>query len=759
VSGIPHAQFGGYLSSVGGGTDMYPTYLNKYNQVVNQNAPLSITQTVNISGNNLVIQANVEVTSDVTSASNRIQYILVNHQNDEYFSSAIYYSDEAFNLTTVGETQTFEHSIQIQDWWDLEQISAITIVQSWQNKHVLQADIVEISLDNMLQYSSQISDLLSDNDSDGVINPGETISYEITIENTSEILSSDNLVATISFDSEMLQTIDDPSFTFSDQIAIGESISFGFEILINSEIDLGAYNLTLNLVSDYTDTYGNEYVYDGNFIFQLDVSLNQANWPINIGYAVESSPAVIDINGDGNKEIIFGDYDGKLHVIDINGVEIEGFPFATNDDIWGSPAVADLEGDGDIEIVITSKDKHLYILNADGSIQTNYFANQYLMGTPALGNIDDDSELEIVFGGYDSNGEIFVINPNGTDVEGFPYLVDEKIQRGVALADFNDSGKANIVFGTDSEEIFMIKYDATIVDGFPVQLGGDIRTAPSILDVSGVKCIFVGSKDDNFYYIQDDGTINFSIETNGDILTSPAFDHDGYVYFGSKDGFLYAVDLDGNAKEDYPIYLGNDVISSIAIADLDGDNISDIVTGNVDGSVFAIDNPNYPIHNYSPIKSGMVIEDIDGDGDLETIFGTSIGVVIIDNKEQSSIIEDDWNMYRGNLLRNGFIDIPFVGIDDEVIVLDYKLHNAYPNPFNPSTVISFTIPMDIDANDATSLKIYNVSGRLIETLDNSNITPGYNKITWKADNQPSGLYFVTITSGDFKRTQKVMLLK
>ena len=65
-----------------------------------------------------------------------------------------------------------------------------------------------------------------------------------------------------------------------------------------------------------------------------------------------------------------------LHVLDPTGIELSGFPLNIGGenglDVWGSPAVSDLEGDGDIEIVIGSKNKHLFIVNSDGSVQVDY---------------------------------------------------------------------------------------------------------------------------------------------------------------------------------------------------------------------------------------------------------------------------------------------------------------------------------------------------------------------------------------------------
>ena len=85
VSGLPHVEFGGYLESVGGGGNMYPTYLSKYNQLVNDGSPLSITQTVNVAGGNIIMQATVSVTDEITTTNNQIIFLTSHHYDDDYF--------------------------------------------------------------------------------------------------------------------------------------------------------------------------------------------------------------------------------------------------------------------------------------------------------------------------------------------------------------------------------------------------------------------------------------------------------------------------------------------------------------------------------------------------------------------------------------------------------------------------------------------------------------------------------------------------
>ena len=102
------------------------------------------------------------------------------------------------------------------------------------------------------------------------------------------------------------------------------------------------------------------------------------------------------------------------------------------------------------------------------------------------------------------------------------------------------------------------------------------------------------------------------------------------------------------------------------------------------------------------------------------------------------------------------VSLPQVEINDEVhIPSQIDLFPAYPNPFNPVTKIRFSI----GNTELHSLQIYDITGRLVETLMDELLDAGEYEIMWNASTQPSGIYFVQLVSGSNIQTEKVILLK
>ena len=94
-------------------------------------------------------------------------------------------------------------------------------------------------------------------------------------------------------------------------------------------------------------------------------------------------------------------------------------------------------------------------------------------------------------------------------------------------------------------------------------------------------------------------------------------------------------------------------------------------------------------------------------------------------------------------------------VELESVPEEFGLDSAYPNPFNPVTTLSFKLPMD----SQVAIQVYNIQGRLVETLADRSMQAGYHSITWNADQHSSGMYFVKMIAGDRVSTQKLLLVK
>ena len=98
----------------------------------------------------------------------------------------------------------------------------------------------------------------------------------------------------------------------------------------------------------------------------------------------------------------------------------------------------------------------------------------------------------------------------------------------------------------------------------------------------------------------------------------------------------------------------------------------------------------------------------------------------------------------------------YVLVDDRSNLPDQiTLHPNYPNPFNPTTTLSFSLIN----NDHVLLEVYDIKGRNIEILVNSELSIGRHNIQWNGSQYSSGIYFVKLRTENIEMNQKIMLLK
>jgi hypothetical protein len=98
-----------------------------------------------------------------------------------------------------------------------------------------------------------------------------------------------------------------------------------------------------------------------------------------------------------------------------------------------------------------------------------------------------------------------------------------------------------------------------------------------------------------------------------------------------------------------------------------------------------------------------------------------------------------------------------VGIDDETtgIIFHYSLDNNYPNPFNPTTTINYSLA----SSGKVNISVYNILGQEVATLINKYQHAGEHRVAWNGHGLSSGVYIYRLRSNDFVQTKKMMLMK
>lgn len=147
------------------------------------------------------------------------------------------------------------------------------------------------------------------------------------------------------------------------------------------------------------------------------------------------------------------------------------------------------------------------------------------------------------------------------------------------------------------------------------------------------------------------------------------------------------------------------------------------------------------------------------------------------NAASSVLVCPDMSLYvTGTSIENGYISTAFVTIKYSQLIgihpissswpKEFSLSQNYPNPFNPSTKIKFSIPpLKGVRRMSVTLKIYDVLGSLVASLipplwgEQEGLMPGTYEVEWDASNFPSGVYFYKLTSGNFNKTKRMVLIK
>ena len=376
-------------------------------------------------------------------------------------------------------------------------------------------------------------------------------------------------------------------------------------------------------------------------------------WQRNLTGRIQlSSPTIADINGDGANEIVVGDLDGWVHVYRGDGAaELPGWPQRARVDgvnataVDSSPAVADLDLDGKPEIIVggtsvwvPNQQGGLVVFNSNGTLRwrwqgidyitiwgnTSFVHDGYTEGNltaPAIGDVDGDKYPDIVFGTLEA--KIHALNRNGNEIRGFPYQADDTVWSSPSLYDSDKDGRMEIFVGSPSTgggpqphmggTMFALDWrtNGTVATTWRNNIGESIDASPAIADING------------------DGRM--------EVVTTTS-----WAFSNAHSRMIWAWHLnDGSRVPGWPVDTGSITAGSVAVGDVDGNKTIDVVAGSWDGRVRAYAGSGRKIWDADAfagqsqrvkIEGALSMADADGDGDQDIFVSADDQTMILSGR-------------------------------------------------------------------------------------------------------------------------------
>ncbi len=413
--------------------------------------------------------------------------------------------------------------------------------------------------------------------------------------------------------------------------------------------------------------------------------------------------------------------------------------------LWAKGAGGSANDEG--KSVVSDGSGNVYITGAFSSSTINF-------GSITLLNANTDT-LNIFVSKYDSSGNvIWAKNIGGTDND-IGGSITTDVNSNVFVTGYFQSTSINfggIVLTNANppfQDVFVTKYDSSGNVLWAKSAGGNSSDSPSsiIIDING-----------NAYLT---GSFQSPTITFGSTTLTNAGGYDIFVTKYDSSGSIVWANSSGN--------IANDFSSSISC-----DNSGSIfVTGSFQSSTISFGSTTLTNAGSSDIF--IVKYDISGNA----LWAESLGGLTLDGISRISATSN------GNLfLTGGFQSVTmalgsitltnannagstydmFVGKLDYVTGINESSNfineNIFPNPVSKSTIISFSLSQA----ERVSVKIFDMTGRLVKTLANAEMNEGNHQLEWNATDEKgnavgAGIYFLKVDARDFSETKKLSVMK
>ncbi len=551
----------------------------------------------------------------------------------------------------------------------------------------------------------------------------------------------------------------------------------------------GAYGRAESLISD--PAFGNRLATlwvqtaDSRKVLRFDAEWRRdpgypntdIGFPIAISGGGQTPPAVAEVDGDPQKEIVFATISGDIHVVNHDGTPVSGWPVNIGAIPYDAPvAVGDLVGNGIPYVVCGNAAGQVYAFKPDGTpvpgwpVSMNAAASVYV----SIGALGPPNPRYVV---AVCNHEMRVIRYDGTNVSPAWGTFTDAFTRPAAIGDIDNDGVTEIVTlkGAWFHANRLDQGSPAAFRNFPGEVFSD---APTLADIDGNGTLEIAAPtvSGKMFLLKNDGT-NYSASwpitvSPGIALTSAAMGQilgtsEPELVFGEATGAVHVRYFTGAEQTGYPLASGSSSLympPMLSPVNVSGSNVNVGTTGGLYGTALSWRNiPGSPVVGWPKNLPGFVEEtfasgDIDLDGRNElVVLGLDFLTVLDVGTPPMATPRNHWPMYGYNAQRTGCLacaDI-LTGVGDEPGLELSTTLNAHPNPFNPATTIEY----DVARAGTVSLEIFDVAGHRVATLINREYRPaGHFSFSYNAK-LTSGVYFARLRTAGGEATRKILLLK
>jgi hypothetical protein len=364
-----------------------------------------------------------------------------------------------------------------------------------------------------------------------------------------------------------------------------------------------------------------------------------------------------------------------------------------------------------------------------------------IWGPCAIADLDGDGIKEIAFTCF--NDSLFVCRPNGTNYPGFPKKLPDDMRNGPVFADLDHDGRYELLVGCNDNKVYAYKWD-----GSNYLPGGVFATLPDDIRCQPTPC-------------QLDGDAQLEVVV-------PCYD--GHIYAFNHDGTGFLAPSGRFATVDSTNASGGFTASAI-VADVDGDGSPEVFVGHHNHKFYgfhANGTPviGFPVPTDNEIWSTACAADLDNDGKVEVAFASyDQSVNVLDFNGASSPAAYQWPMYGENVFHTSTYGDPQAVTDTPIAPstasLAFAMPQNEPNPFGTGTTIRYSLPHE----GKVALKVFDVGGRQVRTLVDTQVPAGAHAVTWDGrDNRgarlSSGVYFYRLeVNGLGTLTRKALFLR